>query len=458
MVPPRKDASKASETTTTTTSPPPLPTNNPLTSPCKEIHLIVTCHGLWQPAWHMDYWRTELQSHLPNVVVMNSVSNAMQRSTCGIATAGERTAQEVRQFIADFPVSSTITKISFFGFSAGGLWVQYAATSLYRSGFFDTDLKPQFFITVATPTLGVVYQPFFTTHCWGFRTFVNCMTGNCSGCVGGRTIEELVLADDPVLPLLLQMSSPTNEFGKCMELFECERLSYGNVRNDFSVPFESSCIAKYNPYAIGERPYPNEEENRFDMTYVERERDDNNQQVSRNCSRGGCCGGMFGYCGVVTCEAMQTLLFIFLFLCLWVPVMAVLTGGFVLPVVAAILTRCWCYDRHSRRRSKSGGCYYCCFGYCCCGVDSLFPCHCLRRSCCRRSCSNDSNITKLWLEMYENRKRQNIKVIPVCISGGNSHGKIVNRPFCCASNYFKAGREVSIHVIKRIKSFYKIEK
>ena len=401
---------------------------NPLTkTPPDNLHLIVTAHGLWQPPYHMDFWRDTFLQNLDNTIVFNSISNSLQRSTCGIATTGQRMANEITDFIKTHQNTSKITKISFLSYSAGGIWAHYAATALFNQGLFNT-IQPQFFITIATPNLGVYYQPSHTTHFFLFRIFHNCLIGNCSGCIGGRTLEDLIFADDPDDPILLQMSRNNNAFGKCLQLFN-ERISYGNTRNDFSVPFESSMMAMYNPYAIGELKYPNTEtEERFNFNFIE------NKEMQH---RATCCT-------IIWEILLGTFLLIGVF-GIWLPVVATLSLGFTLPMFISLITKCWCYDKTSNRKQKGT----CCFGCLCCGIDSLCPCHCLKRSFCGNTVQRNDDI---WMQMYNNRKLQNIKRIPVTISsGGNAHGKIANRPCCCFSDYWKEGRDVAMNVVSRMK-------
>jgi hypothetical protein len=420
------------------------PTANPVVAhvTSSALHLIVTCHGLWQPAHHMNFWTTTFEAQLPHVIVLNSVANQMQRSTCGIKTAGQRMATEILDFLKHSPAH--IQKISFFSFSAGGLWAHHAATLLHQQGTFNT-VSPQFFITVASPLLGVVYQPSHTSHFWFFRHISNCFTGNCAGCLGGRTVEDLVLGDDVANPLLLQMSQPNNEYGQCLQAFQCERLSYCNTVNDFSVPFESAGLSWCNPFATGEVAYHSAVGGRFFHDY------DTYYQTKMLChpitqetlGQNASCDT---WCHTIK-EIVWALLAIVVLLVLWLPIMSTVTMGFLVPVVLSLATRCLCWDKSSNRKHVSR---WCLGRVCCCGPDSLFPFHCLRRWCCRRNRSS----SQLWFEMHANRRLQNIKVIPVSItSKGNAHGKIVNRPCCCCVQSWPEGREVATHVVARMKGF-----
>ena len=128
--------------------------------------------------------------------------------------------------------------------------------------------------------------------------------------------------------------------------------------------------------------------------------------------------------------------------------MSTATLGFIVPVIAALVTRCMCWDKASKRNKTSN---WCIGSVCCCGSDSLFPFHCLKRWCCS---SKDNDISKLWFEMYRNRRMQNIIVVPVSItSNGNAHGKIANRPCCCCIQSWPEGREVAEHIVARMKKF-----
>ncbi|CAM9730909.1 unnamed protein product, partial [Phaeothamnion confervicola] len=71
----------------------------------------------------------------------------------GIAVCGQRLADSIRALVAASPVP--FERLSLVGYSAGGLFVRYAAGVLHGDGFFAAaGLEPTLLVTIATPHLG----------------------------------------------------------------------------------------------------------------------------------------------------------------------------------------------------------------------------------------------------------------------------------------------------------------
>eukprot|EP00946_MAST-07B_sp_MAST-7B-sp1_P003316 g3316.t1 len=99
-------------------------------------HLVVVSHGMWGKPFHTDYLSRTLEAALPpgRTRVLNLTVNAGLRSYSGSQTAGARAAEVVQD---EAKKMGSVRAVSFIGYSAGGLWLQHAATLLDQAGFFD---------------------------------------------------------------------------------------------------------------------------------------------------------------------------------------------------------------------------------------------------------------------------------------------------------------------------------
>ncbi len=375
------------------------------------VHLIVVSHGMWGKPFHTDYLVRRLEAAVPEAAVLNLTCNAGLGSYAGTQTCGERAAAAVREK-AD---ACGATAISFVGYSAGGLWVQHAAMELNRAGFFD-DVRPLLFVAVASPLIGVFSPPDHRSHFCLYRTVVNCGGMNCAGCLGGRTVEEIFLSDDPEEPLLLRMASPTNEYGKALARFQ-RRISFGNTRNDFLVPFESSGLARSNPFPewLAQSQVDGSGGVHSNDVHVRTARRvmplrgpvrpeeawSSNENLARPRLPSSYC-----------CEFFQSVAYVIALFGLWLPIMSTFSLGFMLPMLFGLLSR--------RKFDKARP------------ANAFFPCHCLRGQ--RRIA------TKVWHKALAGRLQQNFEVVPVRFLQGNAHAKIINRPACCFANCYAEGR------------------
>jgi hypothetical protein len=139
-------------------------------SDAEPLHLLVGQHGLWgQPAHverllehvHDSINTQQQQEHKKHpgtpvfrLVVLNSDVNAGNRTYDGVDVCGTRLAQLVQERLQqEEEAGRRVVKISFVGYSLGGLICRYAVGKLYAAGVFDS-VQPMNFITVATPHLG----------------------------------------------------------------------------------------------------------------------------------------------------------------------------------------------------------------------------------------------------------------------------------------------------------------
>ena len=111
------------------------------------IKIIFLLHGLGGSALNMFNIRSYLEYSFPGTIIFNSVVNEKQLHE-SIAISATRFAQEVIEYLSQFPINSKM-RISFVGHSLGGLIVRAALPHLKQFG-------PNFytFMTLGTPHLG----------------------------------------------------------------------------------------------------------------------------------------------------------------------------------------------------------------------------------------------------------------------------------------------------------------
>lgn len=162
------------------------------------------------------------------------------------------------------------TKISFVGYSLGGLWCRFAIGEFYRRDIFlcpnkkdngankpewlRQQLSPEIYTTFATPHLGNVFQ--------GSKPrarFFNVLGSSLLGYSGQDLFlvpaENTVPNGDWILEndawkgksLLSIMSDPESVFFKGLKQFR-ERIIYANAVNDLTVPFHTGYMSLQNPF------------------------------------------------------------------------------------------------------------------------------------------------------------------------------------------------------------------
>ncbi|KAJ3086132.1 hypothetical protein HK102_013491 [Quaeritorhiza haematococci] len=181
-----------------------------------------------------------------NLVILNVDANAKWNTYDGVDVCGDKCTEKVEHFVAELEEKKdsekkTVTKVSFMGYSLGGLIVRYAIGKLYAHGFFN-NREAVNFITVASPHLGV-RRPLVGLTNRIFNTLSAFFTLR-----SGRQMN-LVDSDfnDSELPLLLIMADPRYCFYQGLMLFQ-RRVVYANTRNDFVVRYTTASISATNPY------------------------------------------------------------------------------------------------------------------------------------------------------------------------------------------------------------------
>ncbi len=204
-----------------------------------EEHLVVAVHGLWGNPNHLWYVKKALLEQFPDINLLVTTSNAGNRTYDGVDVCGERAANEVKEYIKQSEKEGkTIKKISFVGYSLGGLTARYAIGILYAAGLFD-EIEPINFTTFATPHLGVSPT---STGFWATAV----------ASIGSRTLSasgtHLFLADSVQgRPLLEVMSDTEGPYVKGLSKFR-KRVVYANIANDRSVPYFTAAIVSTDPF------------------------------------------------------------------------------------------------------------------------------------------------------------------------------------------------------------------
>lgn len=203
-------------------------------------HLVVLVHGLWGKPEHLWCIEENLRAAHPDANLLLSKSNLGNRTYDGVDVCGERIAEEVQEEVKRLEKDGTeIERISFVGYSFGGLASRYCVGVLQALGFFNS-VEPVNFTTFAAPHVGVCPPK------KGFFSYLVSSVGPRSLSVTGAHI---FLADSVLRsrPLLEVMTDPESTFYKGLARFKSRAL-YANITNDRSVPYFTACIDSCDPY------------------------------------------------------------------------------------------------------------------------------------------------------------------------------------------------------------------
>jgi pimeloyl-ACP methyl ester carboxylesterase len=133
------------------------------------LHLFVMAHGFQGNSYDMRLLKNVISVALPEALFL--MSNSYEADTEGdILTMGYQLAQEVHQYIRENCPGTQLARLSFIGYSMGGLIVRAALP--YLDKFKD---KMHGFITLCTPHVGFMYShkksSLFQTGMWFMKKF-----------------------------------------------------------------------------------------------------------------------------------------------------------------------------------------------------------------------------------------------------------------------------------------------
>ena len=199
------------------------------------MHLIILHHGLWGNKNRFQVFENMFKSSSKSTDdchIENIGFNKWMATYDGIDVLGDRLVDHILRL-------TNIAKISFIGYSLGGLVCRYAIGKLFKLGYFKI-VKAYNFITFATPHLGSSKNK---------DILVNHMFNTISSFLIFRTGKQLYFHDSFVkdTPLLLVMSDPYCCFHKGLKEFKKLTL-FSNIKNDPMVSYKSASISETNLY------------------------------------------------------------------------------------------------------------------------------------------------------------------------------------------------------------------
>jgi hypothetical protein len=208
------------------------------------MHLFVIVHGMWGSGSDVSYIAQQVRTyHGPSCLVLVSEVNAGTKTYDGMDICGERLYEEVVAFVAyQTQVDACVTRISFIGYSAGGLFSRYCVGLMQMNGFFD-QITPMSFVTLACPHLGV-RRGSTNTYSRVFNAI--------AGWAVYRSGAQLTLADahGPAHEcLLLAMSRPNSVFVNGLRRF-ARLVAFANVTSDRTVPYHTASLRRRNVYSL----------------------------------------------------------------------------------------------------------------------------------------------------------------------------------------------------------------
>jgi len=208
-------------------------------------HLCVLIHGLWGNPNHLQFLATSLRQKYSEdrLHILCTKRNAGTYTYDGIEVGGERVTQEIEEELEQLARDGKkVKKISFVGYSLGGLVARYVVGLLYHKGWFEEGkLQPINFTTFASPHLGV-RTPLVGYH----NQFWNVLGARILATSG----QQLFIVDkfrDTARPLLSVLADPNGPFIRGLALFK-HRSLYANVVNDRSAVYYTTAISKIDPY------------------------------------------------------------------------------------------------------------------------------------------------------------------------------------------------------------------
>lgn len=208
----------------------------------KSTHLFVLIHGLWGTASHMETIEQFIKDSLPDstedtITTIKPSCFRFWKTYDGLELNSKKIVSEIFYEIESLKEKNNlnVTKISFIGYSLGGLLSRYVIGLLNDLKFFDK-VKPVFFTTFATPHVGIQF----------FNDNIFDITANRLGpYLFGKSGGQLFISDYD--KILVTMADPNEKFFIGLKKFE-KLILLANIRNDRSVAFFTSYITNYSPF------------------------------------------------------------------------------------------------------------------------------------------------------------------------------------------------------------------
>lgn len=214
-------------------------------------HLFVLIYGLWGNYSHMLSIQKTLEDLFSNCGIQDSENVyfiprgiAYFNTLCGIEVIGHQTIVELTDFVVKYG-QKCFNKISFVGYSMGGLVSRFVIGRLYTEcATVFWHMEPFIYITFATPHLGERFysrtgNDMKTILLNGAQSLLSFFASNFLG----RSGRQMFLAyKDNTLVELAQ-----GNYLEVLGRFK-HRICLANVRNDYSVAFNTGLICDYDPF------------------------------------------------------------------------------------------------------------------------------------------------------------------------------------------------------------------
>ncbi|SCV06171.1 LANO_0H23662g1_1 [Lachancea nothofagi CBS 11611] len=210
-------------------------------------HLFVLVHGLWGNYKHMNAIREVFADSFhdkENTLFFSPRQSGYFKTFDGIEIVGYRTLLEICQFVETRP-KGEITKISFVGYSMGGLIARFIVGKMFTECHeLFQGIEPQLFITFATPHLGVHF--YVRDHHASHHKAISRILSALGTTVLGRSGRQLFIQDGvPEKSILVRLSK--GEYLEGLSRFK-HRICIANVKNDRTVAFYTSFITDCDPF------------------------------------------------------------------------------------------------------------------------------------------------------------------------------------------------------------------
>ncbi|KAL2314029.1 putative lipase C4A8.10 [Schizosaccharomyces pombe] len=240
----------------------------------KNSHLVVLTHGMHSNVGaDMEYLKEKLiesSKSVKELVVVRGFTGNYCQTEKGVRWLGKRLGEWLLDITgwgsASFPRYSHISVVAH---SLGGLVQTYAVGYVHAKthGAFFQAIHPVFFVTLATPWLGVAGEhPSYIGKALSYGII-------------GKTGQDLSLTplnhSIESRPFLVLMSDPSTPFFQAVSFFE-KRILFANTTNDYIVPFgtsamEVSSLGKVEEAEGSDKVMPTHMENGISPTLKENE-------------------------------------------------------------------------------------------------------------------------------------------------------------------------------------------
>ena len=153
------------------------------------VHLFVMVHGFQGNHNDLRGMRNQIALQHPKSLFLLSTSNE-EKTEDAISDMGERLAKEVKKFVIEFGPGASLGKLSFVGFSLGGLIARAAFPHLEHLA-----TKFYTFISLSSPHLGYMYNSnkLFETGMWFIRKWNKSKSLTQLSMQDGQSVEQSCL-------------------------------------------------------------------------------------------------------------------------------------------------------------------------------------------------------------------------------------------------------------------------